>query len=39
MVPGIGKISDEICSLEVHKKYAKKDRNRVVSYGITGTIN
>jgi hypothetical protein len=33
MVSGVGKISDEIRNLEVHNKYAKKDRNMVVSYG------
>jgi len=33
VVPVTGKISDEICSLEVHLKYAKKDKNRVVCYG------
>jgi len=32
-VPGTKKISDEICNLEVHLKYAKKDKNRVVCYG------
>jgi structural maintenance of chromosome 1 len=29
MVPGAAKISDEICSLEVHLKYAKKDKTKV----------
>lgn len=33
MVPGTGKISDEIGSLEVQLKYAKKDKNRMVCYG------
>jgi len=33
MVPETEKISDEICSLEVHLKYAKKDKNRVVCNG------
>lgn len=32
MVSGTGKINDEICSLEVHLKYAKKDKNMVVCY-------
>jgi hypothetical protein len=33
MVPDIRKMSDEIHTLEIHLKYAKKDRDRVVSYG------
>jgi hypothetical protein len=38
MVADIRKISDEVHSLEIHVKYAKIDKNKVVSYG-TGTIN
>jgi hypothetical protein len=33
MVPDIRNISDEIHTLEIHLKYAKKDKNRVVSNG------